>query len=68
MGFVNGYLTVIARETENIKDRMLSHLQELMEDGQHYGWATVRSYHVALLQNLEQGQATWEDEETKLKR
>ena len=37
MDFVNGYLTVMARETEKIKARMLSHLQEPMEDGQHYG-------------------------------
>ena len=30
MGFVNGYLTVMARETEKIKARVLYHLQELM--------------------------------------
>ena len=29
--------TVMAREKEKIKARMLSHLQEFMEDGHHYG-------------------------------
>ena len=47
--FVNGYLTVMAREIE-IKARMMS----LLEDGQHYRWATVRSYHMAWFQHLEQ--------------
>ena len=32
MAFVNGYLTVMAREPEQMKVRMLTHLQELFED------------------------------------
>ena len=37
MAFVNGYITVMAGETESTKFRMLIHLQEFMEDGEAYG-------------------------------
>ena len=37
MAFINGYITVMAKEPEHIKSRMLLHLQELMEDGEAYG-------------------------------
>ena len=46
---------------------MPSHLQELMEDGEHYGWLAVRAYHVAWFQHLEQGWAMSGDEAIKLK-
>ena len=46
---------------------MLTHLKEIMEDGEAYGWLVVWSYNVAWLQHLVQEQATWEDEATKLK-
>ena len=49
MAFVNGYLAVIARELEQINARMRTHLQELMEDGQHCGWLEVKSYHTSWL-------------------
>ena len=55
MAFVNGYLTVMAIESVQIKLRMLTHLQELMDDVQDYGWPTVKSYHATWLQHLEQG-------------
>ena len=54
MASVNGYLAVTALESEQIKGRMLSHLQEIMEDGEAYVWSIVRSYHVNWLQHLEQ--------------
>ena len=46
---------------------MVAHLQELMEDGERYGWPAVRAYHAAWLQYMEQGRTAWGDEETKLK-
>ena len=55
MAFVNGYLSVMALESQQVKVRMLAHLQEMMEDGEAYGWPIVLSYHVAWLQHLEQG-------------
>ena len=37
MAFVDGYITVMNRESLPIKKLMLAHLQELMEDGERYG-------------------------------
>ena len=54
MNFVNGYLTVMAMEPVHIKAKMLSHLQELTEDGVAYGWQAVRLYQTAWLQHVEQ--------------
>ena len=67
MAFVNGYLAVMALESPHIKDSMLSHLQELIEDGDVYGCSMVLAYLTAWLQQLELGQAMWDDEVTKLK-
>ena len=47
----------MAKEPEKIKTRMLTHLQEIMEDGQYYGWLVVKSYHMAWLQHLVQSRA-----------
>ena len=65
--FVNGYLGVMAGETEQVKASMLLHLQELMEDADTYGWEAVRIYHAAWLQFLEQGCVSCGDEDKKLK-
>ena len=62
MAFVKGYLTVRLREPHHIQSFMLDHLQELMEDWEHYGWPVVRAYHVAWLQHIEQGRVAWGDE------
>ena len=42
-----GYITVMAKETPHIKTLMVSHLQELMEDREHYRWLAVMAYHAA---------------------
>ena len=36
MAFVNEYLSVMALESQNVKSRMATHLQEIMEDGEAY--------------------------------
>ena len=54
-------------DSDQVKERMLAHLQEMMEDGEAYNWSMARSYHVAWLQHVEQGQATWDDQATKFK-
>ena len=46
---------------------MLKHLQELMEDAEHYGWPILRAYHAAWLQHIEQGRAVWGDVSTKFR-
>ena len=40
--FINGYLIVLAEESEDTKAHMLQHLQELLEDSERYGWRSVR--------------------------
>ena len=47
--FINGYITMMAKEPELIKSRMLLHLQELMEHREGYGWEAVHSFHVVCL-------------------
>ena len=46
---------------------MASHLEESMGDVELYGWERVRAYHRVWLNQLEQGRATWEDEEEKVR-
>ena len=41
--------------------------QGALEDGETFGWPTVRAYHAVWLQHIEQGRATWDDETTRLK-
>ena len=53
MAFMIGYLSAMATETEQVKVRMLSHVQEMMDDGEAYGLPAIPSYHVAWLQHLE---------------
>ena len=53
MAFVNGYISVMAMETKQVKVWMLNNLKEMMEDGEAYGWPAVHFYHVAWLQHLE---------------
>ena len=42
---------------------MVTHFEELMCDAQLYGWQRVRAFHGVWLNQLEQGRATWQDEE-----
>ena len=67
MAFCDGYITVISKESSHIKALMLSHLQELMEDGECYWWPAVKTYHAAWLQHIKQGWAAWGDMEKKMK-
>ena len=63
--FSNGYLAIVAEENVAVKEYMLSHLQELFEDVEVYGWKSVKEYHAAWLQLLEQGRAAWGDDVKK---
>ena len=55
IAFVHGYITVMAKKLSRIRTFMLSHLQEIMEDREMYGWQVVRAYHAAWLRHIEQG-------------
>ena len=47
--FINGYLTVLGEESDEVRGYMFTHLQEVMEDTDVYGWRCVRIYHAAWL-------------------
>ena len=57
IAFVTGYLTIMDLQSEALKRKMSAHLQEIMEDGETFGWPMVRAYHAVWLQHLEQGRA-----------
>ena len=67
MAFVNGYIIIISKDLPHTKAFMLTYLQELKEDGDHYRWPAVRAYHAAWLQHIEQGRTAWGDDERKIK-
>ena len=55
--FVRGYLMVVNMETDTRikKSPMLIHLEDLMEDLDLYCWTRVRSFHAAVLNQIEKG-------------
>ena len=67
MAFVREYLIVMDSQTQNIKTLMESHLQDLMEDREAYGWLVVRNFHSTWLQYIEMGRVLWDDHATKLR-
>ena len=67
MAFMDGYITVMSGESLLIKNLMLTHLQELIEDGECCRCLAVRAYHATWLQHIEKGWATWGDEDMKIK-
>ena len=67
MTFVRGYLILMDSQPQNIKALMDSHLTDLMENGEAYGWPVVRDVHSTWWQHIEMGRATWDDHATKLK-
>ena len=50
-------------EMESVKAKMATHLKDLIANTKLYGWDRVRTYHAVWLNHLEQGRATWEEEE-----
>ena len=45
MSFVQGYLTVMDTQRQDLKKHMSSHLQDLMEDAEAYRWLVARAFH-----------------------
>ena len=51
---VRGYLMVLKDvQASQVKDRMVLHLEELMEDTDIYGWEKVNSFNAAWMNRLE---------------
>ena len=64
--FVSGYLIIMEGENQAVKSQVARHLQQLTADTELYGWDKVMWHDkVMWLNQLEQGQATWRDEEAK---
>ena len=53
MEFVNGYLAIMARQKDTHRNKMAIRLQEMMEDGETFGWPVACDYHAGQLQHLE---------------
>ena len=64
MSFMQGYLTVMNTQQQDIKKHMNSHLQE---DGEAYGWPVANAFNATWLQHIEMGRAIWDNQNTKLK-
>ena len=64
--FVHGDLILMEGEEMTIKERIASHLQELMSDAELYGWECTRAFHSILLNQLKQGRCTWVYDDEKL--
>ena len=41
MAFVNSYLSIMAQQTDIIRNQMATHSQKLMEDGEIFEWLVV---------------------------
>ena len=44
-----------------VKEHMVLHLEDLMEDMQVYGWANVRKFHATWMNQMEQRRCEWSD-------
>ena len=64
---MSGYLIIMEGENQAVKSQMAHHLQKLMADTVLYECDKVRVFHAMFLNQLEQGQATWGDEEAKMR-
>ena len=53
MAFDNGYLTIMSLQKDALRIKMATHLQEMMEDGETFGWPLVKAYHAVWFQHLE---------------
>ena len=66
--FIRSYLIVLKEmQVSEVKDCMVQHLEELMEDTDLYGWEKVKMFHAAWLNQIEQCRCDWADDDQKLK-
>ena len=63
--FVHGYMIVMECQDMALKERMASHLKELLLDVELYGWEYTRALHGIWLNQMKQGRCTWINEEEK---
>ena len=53
IAFGRRYIIVMDSQPQDTKALMDPHLQDLMEDGEAYGWRVVRDFHSTWLKHLE---------------
>ena len=53
MAFVIRYFTIMDLQSDAPRRKMSTHLKEIMEDGETFGWPVVRAYHAFWLQHLD---------------
>ena len=65
--FSNRYLSVVSEETPVIQGYMFTHLRQIFEDVEVYGWGSVQEYDATWLPVLMQGRASWSNEQKRAK-
>ena len=66
--FVRGYLIVLKSvQDTQVKEQMVLHLKELMEDMDVYGWDKVQVFHATWMNQMEQCRCEWTDDDQKVK-
>lgn len=61
--FCYGHLTLaFSCKDQDVKQRMLQHLQQMMLDASQFDWELVKSFHAIFLQQLEQRQMEWDSD------
>ena len=60
--FVNGCLAIVQKcKNDTMRESMITHLREMMQDTVVYGFESVREYHGIVLEEMEQKRLTWGD-------
>ena len=58
--FVNGFVRgVLDEKSQNVREKMLSYLCDLMEDANDFSWASAKASHAVLLCEMERGTLEW---------
>ena len=58
--WVSGFATIIRDEAnEQVRDKMLEYLADIMEDSHDFGWASAKASHAVLLCKMEEGKINW---------
>ena len=60
--FVNGFVKgVLDERDESVREKMLYHLCDLMENANDFSWASAKASHAVLLCEMERGTVDWSD-------
>ena len=65
--FVQGNLITMYTQDSGVKHKMGDHLKDLMADAEMYRWEKMHAFHGVWMNQIDQGQYTWQDDDEKLK-